>query len=189
VWVVGLGNPGARYEGTRHNAGFEVLYRLVARWKARLALRESEVEAFRSGDVTLVAPLAFMNRSGDALAAYEESSGTRLVPAETLVVCDDIYLPVGTLRLRPGGSTAGHRGLESIEAHFGTPEYPRLRIGVGGQPGEGLADHVLSRFEPAERDLMDEAVAEAEQAVETWASEGILAAMNRFNRRSRGVSS
>jgi PTH1 family peptidyl-tRNA hydrolase len=129
-----------------------------------------------------------MNRSGEALGDFEARSGARVAPADTLVVCDDVYLPVGHLRVRPSGSTGGHRGLASIGTHLGTPDYPRLRIGVGAAAGEDLADHVLSRFAASEEEAVHEALVRAGEAVETWAREGVLAAMNRFNRRVREVS-
>ena len=193
MWVVGLGNPGIRYAGTRHNVGHAVVLRLVDRWRARRTAREPAFEAFRAAlpgragrTVTLLMPLAYMNRSGEALGAYESWSGERLVAGETLVLCDDIYLPVGEIRIRPQGTTGGHRGLESVERRFGTLEYPRLRIGVGAAPGEQLVDHVLSSFEEAEREALVESLERAAEAAEIWAVEGAVAAMNRFNRRSRG---
>lgn len=195
MWVVGLGNPGSCYAGTRHNVGQTVLYRLVDRWKAQLLSRQPSYESFRAGlpgaepiEIVLIAPLSMMNRSGEALADFERASGARLAAGETLVICDDVYLPVGSLRARAQGSTGGHRGLESVETFFGTSEYPRLRIGVGQASGEELVDHVLSRFEDEEREPLEEALGRSLEAVDTWAREGILATMNRFNRKSKEVS-
>ncbi len=196
MWVVGLGNSGRRYAGTRHNVGQAVVLALVERWRAQPAASAPTFRAWRGrpagaagGDeVALVVPLAFMNRSGEALADFEARTGARVAPADALVVCDDVYLPVGQLRVRPSGSTGGHRGLASIETRFGTADYPRLRVGVGAASGEDLADHVLSRFSASEEEAVREALVRAGDAVETWVREGVLAAMNRFNRRVREVS-
>jgi PTH1 family peptidyl-tRNA hydrolase len=183
--VFGLGNPAPRYADTRHNAGFRVLEILAGRWRAAAA---DAVDAYRawtarrgSGEVALVQPLTFMNRSGDALAAWRERHG--LVADELLVVVDDVYHPTGSVRLRARGSSGGHRGLESIEAALPGREFARLRIGVGAaEDGAGLRDHVLDRVGEEERELYDAAVERAAMAVECWLDEGILAAMNRFNR-------
>lgn len=189
MWIVGLGNPGPRYAGTRHNVGLDLLLRLTERWRARPAERGSAFQAFAGSvggeTVTLVAPLAYMNRSGEGLAAYERTTGTAIEPAQTLVLCDDVYLPAGTIRLRARGSTGGHLGLLSVEQHFGTADYPRLRLGVGETASEALPDHVLSRFAPAEREEIEAALDRAEEAAEVWVREGVEAAMNRFNRRSK----
>jgi PTH1 family peptidyl-tRNA hydrolase len=126
-----------------------------------------------------------MNRSGEALAGFEQTTGESPVAQESLILTDDIYLPVGTLRIRPGGSTGGHRGLESVEEYFGTADYPRLRIGVGRGSADELVDHVLSGFEEEERVSLQESLERAEEASEVWIREGIESAMNRFNRRSK----
>ncbi len=186
--VVGLGNPGPRYAGTRHNVGFAVMHRLVDRLKARPLERCSDYEAWHAetegGPLAIVTPLRFMNRSGEALLIYRERHG--LDPAECLVVVDDVYLPTGTLRLRARGSDGGHNGLESVRLSLGTADYPRLRIGVGAPEGSGeMADHVLSGFEPEELPLVRESLERAEDAALLWAREGITAAMNRFNVRPR----
>lgn len=184
--VLGLGNPGARYARTRHNVGWRVLERLVGRWGARPAAGHDTWRAWRAEragrPVDLVAPLTYMNASGDALAAWRERHG--LDPAELLVVVDDVYLPVGTLRLRAAGSSGGHRGLESLEAVAGR-EFARLRVGVGAAAeAAGLREHVLDEFDEDERAVVDEAIERAADAVECWLDEGALAAMNRFNRRT-----
>jgi PTH1 family peptidyl-tRNA hydrolase len=197
VWIVGLGNPGGRYAATRHNVGMEVALRLVDRWRAHLFERGSAFESYRAEvespgsarDVVLVLPLAYMNRSGEALRALADRTGEAARPSETLVVTDDLYLPVGTIRLRGRGSTGGHRGLESIEAYFGGAEYARLRIGVGEAPGETRRDHVLSGFAPEEEDAVEGALRRAVEACETWVREGLIAAMNQFNRKTSEVSS
>jgi peptidyl-tRNA hydrolase, PTH1 family len=194
VWVVGLGNPGRRYAGTRHNVGHAVVGVLTERWRTEPLARERAFHAYRAAPggpagaaATLIAPQAFMNRSGEALAAFAAATGERPVAAETLVVCDDVYLPVGYLRLRARGSTGGHRGLASVQEFFGTADFPRLRIGVGEAAGEQLMEHVLSEFDARDEESVREALASAADAVETWLREGILAAMNRFNRRVREV--
>lgn len=193
MWVVGLGNPGRRYAGTRHNVGHALVRGLAERWRAEPGARERAFHAWRApadgpvGAVTLIAPQAYMNRSGEALAAFAAATGERPTAAETLVACDDIHLPVGHLRLRSRGSTGGHRGLASVEEYFGTSDYPRLRIGVGHAAGEELVEHVLSEFDEPDEACVREALERAADAVETWLREGILAAMNRFNRRVREV--
>jgi len=199
VWVVGLGNPGRRYAGTRHNVGHALVERLVERWRAEPYARQRAFRAWRAAvggpggepasAVTLIAPQAYMNRSGEALAAFAAATGERPLAAATLVACDDVYLPAGALRLRSRGSTGGHRGLASVQEFFGTPEYPRLRLGVGQAPGEELVEHVLSGFDEHDEQCVREALERAADAVETWLREGILAAMNRFNRRVREVGS
>lgn len=184
--LVGLGNPGERYADTRHNVAWRVLDRLAERWQAVSAPGSETYRARRarvaSGEVELLQPLTFMNRTGEALARWIEERGG---PAEDLLaVADDVWLPVGLVRLRPKGSSGGHRGLESIEAALGTNEFARLRVGVGAaESSERLREHVLEPFEPAERDDVDEAVDRAADAAACWATEGILVAMNRYNRR------
>lgn len=184
--VFGLGNPGSRYADTRHNVGWRVIETLVARWQAG---RQPDApshrwwQAERDGrTVALVEPQTYMNRSGDAVAAWRDGPG--LDPGSMLVVLDDVYLPLGTLRLRAHGSSGGHRGLESIEAALGGNDYPRLRIGVGAaESSEQLRDHVLETFGPDEQEAARAAIESAADAVECWLSDGIVAAMNRFNRR------
>jgi PTH1 family peptidyl-tRNA hydrolase len=181
--VVGLGNPGSRYSGTRHNVGFEVIDTL-ARCPHAGSFREkfeSLIAEVRRGDDTLllVKPQTYMNLSGRAVRALLDFY--KLSPQHLLVVCDDIHLPLGKLRLRPRGSHGGHNGLRDIQLHLGTEEYPRLRIGVGEpEPGEAV-DHVLGRFRASEQPIIAEAIARAAQAVECWADQGLEAAMNRFN--------
>ena len=184
--VFGLGNPGSRYAPTRHNVGFQVVETLVERWRARSRDDTAEYRwwtAERNGrEVSLVQPLTFMNGSGLAVATYRERHG--LEPEELLVVADDVYLPVGTLRLRARGSSGGHRGLESIETALETDEYARLRIGVGAADNAAaLRDHVLETFAEDERTEIEAALGRAVEVVECWADDGVIAAMNRFNRR------
>ena len=185
--VVGLGNPGARYANTRHNVGWRVLEILVERWGAPRGEPVPEYRWWRGESsgrtVDLVAPLTFMNRSGEALQAWQERHGT--IPGELLVVADDVYLPIGMVRLKGRGSSGGHLGLESIEAMLGSREYARLRIGIGAVEGAELREHVLEEPEQEERVVLEEAIRVAADAVECWIGEGLLAAMNRFNRRVR----
>jgi PTH1 family peptidyl-tRNA hydrolase len=187
--VVGLGNVGSRYAGTRHNVGFAVLHRLLDQLRAKSLERTEAYEAWQAvlpdgAPLILIAPRMYMNRSGESLVQFRERHG--LEPERCLVVADDVYLPLGVLRLRTQGSDGGHNGLASIAASLGTHAYPRLRIGVGhtGDSAE-LGDHVLSEFEPEEAPLVDEILARAVEAVLTWANEGAIAAMNRFNVKPR----
>src|SRR5437868_12871530 len=168
--IVGLGNPGLKYAGTRHNVGFDVIDYL-AKAPGYAAFRE-RFEAFvsegKEGDETvlLVKPLTFMNLSGRSVRAVVDFYKP---PIESvLVVCDDFNLPLGKLRIRPKGSHGGHNGLRDIQNHLGTTEYPRLRIGVGAPPEEAAIDHVLSRFRPSERPVITAAIEQASQAVAVW---------------------
>jgi PTH1 family peptidyl-tRNA hydrolase len=182
--VVGLGNPGPKYAGTRHNIGFAVLDYLAAApgvgaWRSRF---EAQITQSVEGteQVLLLKPETFMNLSGRAVRAAVDFYKVEI--SDVLVVCDDIALPLGKLRARAKGSHGGQNGLRNIQEHLGTPDYSRLRIGVGS-PGEHLdaADYVLSRFKPGERSAVDDAVAQAAQAVLLWVKQGIDACMNRVN--------
>jgi len=189
--VVGLGNPGATYAETRHNVGFWVLERLVARWRATEGERRSEYRSWNArvgdADVALLEPRTFMNRSGDAVVAWREAHG--LESTELLVAADDVYLPVGHLRLRASGSSGGHRGLESVEQSLGTRDYVRLRIGVGAVAAAELKEHVLEVPSALELEALGEAADAAAGAVESWLVDGIIVAMNRINRKvSKEVS-
>jgi len=181
--VVGLGNPGPKYAGTRHNVGFEVVDYLAAApgyspFRERF---EAMVAEAKEGDETvlLVKPLTFMNLSGRSVRAVLDFY--KLPVEQVLVVCDDFNLPLGKLRVRGKGSHGGQNGLRNIQAQFGTDAYARLRIGVGQpDPGEAV-DFVLSRFKAGERKAVEEAVAAAAQAVLVWVKSGTEACMNRFN--------
>jgi PTH1 family peptidyl-tRNA hydrolase len=184
--VVGLGNPGERYAATRHNVAWQVLDELARRWDARELAPDPLYAARRArvaGDmVDLVRPLTYMNLAGDAVGRWVEAHGGP--PGDLLVVGDDVYLPVGAIRLRAQGSSGGHRGLESVARALGSTAFARLRIGVGAAAsGAELKEHVLDTFTPDERLVIDEATRRAADAVECWAADGITAAMNRFNRR------
>jgi PTH1 family peptidyl-tRNA hydrolase len=184
--VVGLGNPGSRYAGTRHNVGFGVIDLLAKSPGAgRFAGRfEAEVaEWVEAGEkVLLVKPQTYMNLSGRSL---RQALDFYQIPAEDLlVVCDDINLPLAKLRVRARGTHGGHNGLRDIQNHLGTTEYARLRIGVGPPEGRDAVDHVLDRFSPAEKPLIEDALLKAAQAVVVWLHRGVEACMNEFNAKS-----
>lgn len=181
-WVIGLGNPGERYANTRHNVGFAVVETLARRQGLQLEVGECNCVLTWNADLGLVLPQTFMNRSGFAarclLERYDLSAGN------ILVVYDEIHLPLGSLRLRPKGSPAGHRGMESVLENLGSDQVPRLRMGIGDVgDGEGLVDFVLEKFLPTERERVEEMVTRAADACESWGKEGTEAAMQRFNRK------
>ncbi len=181
--VVGLGNPGGRYHGTRHNVGFAVVDLLAESPRAGRAQNRFQaevVELVEDGPkVLLVKPLTFMNLSGRCVRQLLDFY--QLPAEELLVVCDDINLPLGKLRARARGTHGGHNGLRDVQNHLGSTEYARLRLGVGAAPEEGAVDYVLGRFRPSERAVVDDAVRVAAQAVVVWAHRGIEACMNEFN--------
>jgi peptidyl-tRNA hydrolase, PTH1 family len=179
--IVGLGNPGPEYAGTRHNVGFEVVDELARRWSATFRKWKSiaDVAVVRDHDVVLVEPKTYMNDSGRAVGAV--MAFYKIEPADVLIVVDEVQLPLGKLRLRPSGSAGGHNGLKSVIEHVGR-EFPRLRIGVDrGHPDWDLSDRVLSKFPRSEREIVDRAIARAADAVDTFVTEGLHVAMNRFN--------
>jgi len=181
--VVGLGNPGSKYEGTRHNIGFAVIDRLAqggsgVRFARKFdgLLAETEIDFRR---VLLLKPETFMNLSGRSVA--QALGFYKLELGDLLVICDDLSLPLGKLRLRAGGSDGGQKGLRDISAHLGTDAFARLRIGIGDRGPIDASDFVLSRFRSAERPVIDDALILATQAVAVWNSQGLATAMNRFN--------
>jgi len=182
--VSGLGNPGDRYRLTRHNVGYRVVDLLADRWevsKGRVRDGAATIEVARDepvGQVLLVKPLRFMNRSGAPLRAAVRNANAD-PKSDLLVVADDVDLPLGKIRLRRGGSAGGHNGLRDIIEALGTDQFARLRVGIG-RNGETV-DHVLSTFGRDEEGLADEAIATAADAVERWLAEGTEAAMNAFN--------
>lgn len=181
--IVGLGNPGPRYRGTRHNIGFEVLERLgeklgVAFDREKYRGLYADVQR-GGGKVMLLKPMTFMNLSGESVA--QAARNRVMAPEDLLVIYDEADLPTGRIRLRKDGSAGGHNGMKSIIERVGTQAFPRLRIGVGKDVG-ALADHVLSKFHPDERQAMTEAVEQASEAAIMWLDEGIDKAMNTFNR-------
>ena len=185
--VVGLGNPGSEYEGTRHNVGVEVVQLLAARHGA--SLRRTKERALAAevtvGDrrLVLAVPLTYMNLSGEAVAPLVRRHGID-DPHRLVIVHDELDLPVGRLKVKLGGGLAGNNGLKSVKAHLHTDDFARIRIGIGKPPGrtEGV-DHVLKRPSKRDRAELDVVVAEAADAVEVILGEGIAVAMNRFNTR------
>jgi peptidyl-tRNA hydrolase, PTH1 family len=189
--LVGLGNPGRRYQGTRHNIGFAVADEVARRRQAVFESGRGDALTARCGrgpdSVLVVKPLTMMNLSGAAVAAV--AGFYKVDPAAILVAADDVNLPLGRLRLRARGTAGGHNGFKSIIECLGTEAFPRVRVGVGrGDPRRDLADHVLARFDDDERDEVDRAIARAADAVETFLAEGIEAAMNRYNRAEESPS-
>jgi peptidyl-tRNA hydrolase, PTH1 family len=186
--VVGLGNPDREYAGTRHNAGFLVVDLLARRWSARDWLSRFHGKFTQAapsgidGTVLLLEPLTYMNLSGKAVQGA--MTFYRVPPARTLVIHDDMDLEFGTLRLKVGGGSAGHRGLESISAAVG-PDYLRLRFGIGRPERADAVDHVLSRFTPAERAEMELHLEKAADMVEAALREGPQAAMNAHHKRRK----
>lgn len=190
--IVGLGNPGTKYAGTRHNIGFEIIDTLSKRWQLPLKedrkFRGEYGEGIERGErIRLLKPLTYMNRSGQSIRAVLD--WFKLPPESVLVVYDDMDLPVGRLRLRLSGSAGGHNGMKSTISHLGTQEFPRLRIGIGAtdkgdEGGAAVVSHVLGKFSPTERERMDVVVDYAIQAVELSLVEGIEKAMSLYNGRS-----
>jgi len=183
--IVGLGNPGAEYAKTRHNAGFQLVERLAGRWRADWTLEKKfnarVARADRdAGRVFLCEPQTYMNSSGDTVGPLVEFY--RVPRERLLVVVDDADLPLGEIRLRPGGSSGGHHGLESIEQRLGTREFARLRIGIGRHDGaREITGYVLGRFSSTEAALADKVLTAAADQAECWLDAGIQKAMSRFN--------
>mgnify|MGYP001366576763 CR=1 FL=1 len=180
--VVGLGNPGKRYDGTRHNVGFAVIDSLASgtragRFQSRFQAQVCEL-AEDAGKILLVKPETFMNLSGRCVR--EVMDFYHLPLDDLLVVCDDINLPLGKLRVRSKGTHGGHNGLRDIQNHLSTTEYARLRLGVDA-PREEAIGHVLGRFSAAERVVIEDAILLAAQAVLVWASQGVETCMNQYN--------
>ncbi len=182
--IVGLGNPGARYEKTRHNVGFRCLDALAQRHGLSFAKHEHKAQV-ASGTilgkrVLLAKPQTFMNASGESVGAL--ASFYKVPHERILVVCDDMDIPLGTLRLRKAGSSGGQRGMASILQRLGTQAINRVRFGIGRPPGQMKpADYVLTTFKGDEEILVLELIDRTVRAVETWLTEGIEMAMNRFN--------
>lgn len=180
--VVGLGNPGPKYRDTRHNVGFWVVDEIARRWHLADSWRERDeaLVARQPGGAVLVKPLTFMNLSGFAVSKLRQFF--RVEAADILVIVDEVALPLGRLRARARGSAGGHNGLKSVIEQLGTNEFPRLRVGVGrGDARRELADHVLSKFDPDERDTIEAATLRAADAAEMFVSEGIERVMSTFN--------
>lgn len=184
--VVGLGNPGAKYQNTRHNVGFEVLGVLAQRWNASTPKIQFEAEIcdlqIKGVRTLLVAPQTYMNLSGRSVGKLADFY--KLAPEVFAVLCDDMDLQTGRLRWRAKGSAGGQKGLLDITRHLSTQEIARLRIGIGRPPGrQNAADYVLGRFSKTEREEMDIAVQKAADSVELWLTEGTTTTMNKFNQK------
>jgi PTH1 family peptidyl-tRNA hydrolase len=181
---IGLGNPGPRYSHTRHNVGFRCIDLLARQWGITMNERRATVVLGQGRrqdqDVVLAKPRTFMNRSGEAVSYLRARFGIQ--PADLVVIYDEAALPVGKLRLRTGGSDAGHNGIKSIIAALGTQEFPRIRVGIGPPPGgAGQVSHVLGSFSTEEAPVVDQALELVAQAADCLLQESIQAAMNRFN--------
>ena len=183
--IVGLGNPGAEYAQTRHNAGFMLAEVLATRWRAnwnsekkfQSRLAKSERNGKR---LVLCEPQTFMNLSGEAVGSVVNFY--QLPLKNLLVAVDDADLPLGEIRLRPSGSSGGHHGLESIEKHVGSREYARLRIGIGRKDSRReISGHVLGKISATEMVLMEKVLARAADQIESWLAHGLQKAMSQFN--------
>ena len=182
--VVGLGNPGKKYEGTRHNVGFEVLERLTSECAAGPPRQKFDGDLWECslGEVKslLLAPRTFMNLSGGSVRKAIDFY--QIATEDVLVVCDDFNLPLGQLRIRSSGTDGGQKGLADIIRNLGTTEVPRLRVGIGPVPDRwDPADFVLGKFTTDERKVIEVEAARAADAVSVWASEGVQTAANRYN--------
>ncbi|MDO4516198.1 MAG: aminoacyl-tRNA hydrolase [Bacillota bacterium] len=183
--VVGLGNPGPKYEWTRHNMGFLVIDELAEREKIpvqRLKYKALTNTAVLGGQsVLLMKPTTYMNLSGEAVG--EAARFYKIPPERVLVISDDVALPQGKLRIRRSGSAGGHNGLKNIIAHLGSDQFPRIKVGVGGKPhpDHDMADWVLGKFTGQDRKVMEEAITRAADAVTLYLSQGPDQAMARFN--------
>ncbi|MGQ9718026.1 MAG: aminoacyl-tRNA hydrolase [Anaerolineae bacterium] len=183
--IVGLGNPGVRHAPNRHNVGARCVSRLAAAHGLEFSRRQKHARVARGTiggcPVVLAIPQTFMNESGRAVAPLARFYQ---VPTENLlVIYDDLDLPPGTLRIRPNGGDGGHRGMRSVIEHLGTQSFPRLRIGIGRPPGQmDPADYVLQNFTPDEEAVIEETIARAIAAIQTWLTEGLEKAMSLYNR-------
>lgn len=183
--IVGLGNPGAEYARTRHNAGFMLVERLAEEWKSgwanerKFMARIAKAEQ-RGQKILLCEPQTFMNLSGEAVGALVKFY--QLPLANVVVVVDDADLPFGEIRLRPGGGSGGHHGLESVTQHLGSGEYARLRIGIGRKnEAREITGHVLGRFDSGEQELLDKVLSRAAGQLKCWLNDGLQKAMSQYN--------
>ncbi|MBF8437255.1 aminoacyl-tRNA hydrolase [Halanaerobiaceae bacterium Z-7014] len=181
--IVGLGNPGSKYKGTRHNIGFNIIKKLAdmhdffSTQRCDSIIGEGKI---RGQEVVLAQPLTYMNRSGKAVNCLVRKYNLDL--KDLLIVYDDLNLDVGRIRLKTSGSSGGHNGLKSIINHLSSNQFPRLKIGIGRpEPGFNIAEYVLDRFKPEEREVIEEAIEVAVKAVMIYIESGPEAAMNKFN--------
>jgi peptidyl-tRNA hydrolase, PTH1 family len=184
--IVGLGNPGAKYDRTRHNVGFDLVDRLAQRWQVSMTDQKKFQGIAGEGlagrqKIRLLKPQTFMNLSGQSVRALLD--WYKLNPTEVLVLYDDLDLPLGKMRMRLSGSAGGHNGMKSLISHLGTSEFPRLRIGIGKSNDETIS-HVLGKFMPAEATVVSEVLDLAADAVEWSLREGVEKAMSKYNGRS-----
>lgn len=182
--IVGLGNPGSSYEGTRHNCGFMVLDRLAQRWGIGLGSEKRFQGRYGEGrgpqgKLRLLRPETYMNRSGQAVRAAVD--WYKLPPESVLAIYDDMDIPLGRLRLRTSGSAGGHNGIKSLIQHLGTQSFPRLRVGVGRPGGKGTISHVLGGFTPEERPCLERVLDRSADSVELMLKQDFQTAMNRYN--------
>jgi PTH1 family peptidyl-tRNA hydrolase len=182
--IVGLGNPGRRYAYTRHNAGYRAVDALAHRWGIKLWRRRFFTaygkKTLAGREVFLVQPHTYMNLSGNSVARWVDDLGLDL--EHLLAICDDLNLPAGAIRLRPQGSAGGHKGLQSLIEELGGEKYPRLRVGIGTPPpGVDAADYVLAPMARADAEQMEQTVARAADAAESWLRRGVAATMAAFN--------
>lgn len=192
--IVGLGNPEAKYDKTRHNIGFEAVDALAKSWQIswqdnrRFQGMYGEGMAPGSKKIRLLKPLTYMNRSGESVRSVVD--WYKLSPESTLAIYDDMDLPVGRLRLRLSGSAGGHNGMKSIISHLNSENFPRLRIGIGKSDGtKDTVSHVLGKFTPDETPVIDRVLQLATEAVELSLKEGIEKAMSIYNARSVEIGS
>jgi len=181
--IAGLGNPGAEYENTRHNAGFMFLERLARFHGIKCSMRSHGAlwgrGSINGRDVALLKPMSFMNLSGKAVGVFARKFSLSL--DSVLVAYDDCELPLGSVRIRPSGGSGGHKGLASVIDTLGSTDFPRLRLGIGRPEFGDLTSHVLGSFRRSEREALEDMLERAVRSVDVFISEGIASAMNRFN--------
>lgn len=193
MWVVvGLGNPGRRYAGTRHNAGFAFIKRIAKEWKVKLRKKRyfsKVVEIKKENErVLLATPHTYMNKSGMAVKNILEVRGIK--PERLIVVFDDLDIPLGEIRIRKRGGPGTHKGMNSIVQEIQTTEYPRIRVGIGPlEPDEDAVNYVLSPFDKSEEPLLEEGLKKAQEALEMILSGNVEEAMNIYNKRRTTLNS
>jgi PTH1 family peptidyl-tRNA hydrolase len=187
--IVGLGNPGKEYAGTRHNAGFEVIDELAKRlsittWQKKFGALFGETLR-EDAKIILLKPQQYMNLSGQVVVAA--AGFYKLSPEDLIVVADDMALAPGLIRIRPSGSSGGHNGLRDIISQLGTDRFPRLRVGIGSENGAGMRDFVLSRPGSHDGPQVADGIRKAREALECWIEDGLSIAMNRYNEKNRSA--